>query len=392
MKHLVPVYTRQPVGFTHGKGCWLWDDEGKRYLDALAGIAVTGLGHSHPAVVEVIQDQSARLLHTTNMYQIESQRKLADTLCSATGMEQAFFCNSGLEANEMAIKTARLFAQKKGVDAPAIIVAEHAFHGRSLATLSASGNRVIQAGFEPLVTGFVRVPYNDIEAIERVLSANKNVVAVMIEPILGEGGIVIPDEGYLAQIRQLTKDHDALMILDEIQTGNGRTGKFCAYQHENILPDVLTLAKGLGNGIPIGSCLVSQAALELYHPGNHGSTFGGNPFACSVAQVVVDVLFKEDLVTKSEQKGDYLCNKLLQMLGDKSILKCIRHKGLMMGVVLEVECTQLVGRCLSKGLLINVTQGHVIRLLPPLTISEEELDTVAQLLSNEIIKLESEQS
>lgn len=379
--HVMPTYGRLPVTFTRGEGVWLWDDNNKQYLDALSGIAVCGLGHAHPAVHRAICEQSSKLLHTSNIYRIAVQEQLADRLIENSGMNNVFFCNSGAEANEAAIKLARKFGHERGIDVPAIIVTEMSFHGRTLATLSATGNAKIQKGFEPLVEGFVRVPYNDINAIKSALEKNPNIVAILLEPIQGEGGINIPANDYLNQIRDLCDQHNLLMMLDEIQSGMGRTGKFLAYQHNGILPDVCTLAKALGNGVPIGACLASGKAATLFTAGNHGSTFGGNPLACSAALAVLDTLDKGNLIALAEQKGQTICFQFSKHLQNNLHIKDIRHKGLMIGIELDVPCLGLVQMALDNGLLINVTQEKVIRLLPPLIIDETQIGQLVDILS-----------
>jgi len=381
----MPTYSRLPVTFDRGEGVWLWDDNNKQYLDALSGIAVCGLGHSHPAVHRAICKQSEKLLHTSNIYRIAVQEQLADRLTEKSGMDNVFFCNSGAEANEAAIKLARKYGHERGIDVPAIIVMDFSFHGRTLATLSATGNAKIQKGFEPLVEGFIRVPYNDIAAITAAIEQNPNIVAILVEPIQGEGGINIPASDYLNQIRNICDQHELLMMLDEIQTGMGRTGKFLAFQHNGILPDVCTLAKALGNGVPIGACLASGKAATLFTAGNHGSTFGGNPLACSAALAVLETLDKDNLIASAEPKGLAICSGLAELLQDNNHIIEIRHKGLMIGIELDTPCTELVALALAKGLLINVTQEKIIRLLPPLIIDDMQIkqliDTLAMLIA-----------
>ncbi len=379
--HIMPTYARLAVTFEKGEGAWLWDDKNQRYLDALSGIAVCNLGHAHPAVHTAICEQSAKLLHTSNLYQIKSQEKLADKLIEMSGMTNVFFSNSGAEANEVAIKLARKFGHSKGIEKPAIIVMDKSFHGRTLATLSATGNAKIQHGFEPLVEGFVRVPYNDISAIKTVLSENKSITAILVEPVQGEGGVNIPASDYLNQIRTLCDEYDILMMLDEIQTGIGRTGKFLAFQHNNILPDVCTLAKALGNGVPIGACLASGKAADIFTAGNHGSTFGGNPLACSAGLAVLNTLSESDLITQAAEKGDVICAAFKEKLQTNSHVLNIRHLGLMIGIELDITCTELVGKALNTGLLINITQDKVIRLLPPLVIDNDQITQLVDTLS-----------
>ena len=379
--HIMPTYARLSVTFARGEGAWLWDEDDKRYLDALSGIAVCNLGHVHPAVTDAICKQSARLLHTSNLYQIAAQEKLADKLTEMSGMTNVFFSNSGAEANEAAIKLARRFGHSKGIEVPTIIVMEKSFHGRTLATLSATGNAKIQQGFAPLVDGFVRVPYNDIAAIKTILSENTSIAAILVEPVQGEGGINIPDRDYLTQIRRLCDEYDILMMLDEIQTGIGRTGRFLAFQYNGILPDVCTLAKALGNGVPIGACLAHGRAVDVFISGTHGSTFGGNPLACSAALAVLDTLSEGDLIAQAAQKGDAIAKAFNDKLKDNPHIVNIRHLGLMIGIELDQPCGELVTRALEAGLLINVTQEKVIRLLPPIIIDAQQINQLVDTLS-----------
>ena len=381
MSSLMSTYARQAVVFERGEGATLWDSNGKEYLDALGGIAVCALGHAHPGVTAAITDQAAKLIHTSNIYRIAEQEKLGEQLCNIAEMERVFFCNSGAEANEAAIKMARLHARKRKVARPEIIVMENSFHGRTMATLSATGNRKIQAGFEPLVQGFIRAPYNDIEAITKIAHNSKNVVAVLLEPIQGEGGINVPDERYLSQVRELCDKHDWLMILDEIQTGMGRTGKWFAWQHTHAKPDIITVAKALGNGIPIGATMACGSAADLLQPGTHGSTFGGNPFACRVGRAVIDIIQKESLVMRASELGKQLVEGFEQRIGQQSGLKEIRGLGLMIGIELETECTALVSAALEAGLLINVTAGSTIRLLPPFILTDIQAARIVETLS-----------
>ncbi len=378
-------YASLPVAFTHGQGAVLWDQDGREYIDALGGIAVAALGHAHPAVTQAICDQASKLLHTSNIYQIENQRQLADALCEVSGMDNAFFCNSGAEANEAAIKLARLYGHSKDIDTPAIIVMEGSFHGRTMATLTATGNRKIQAGFEPLVSGFVRAPYDDIDAIKNIANNNKNIVAVLVEPITGEGGIRIPDSKYLNNIRELCDQHGWLMMLDEIQTGMGRTGKWFAFQHTGIQPDVMTLAKALGNGVPIGCCLARGAAAQLFKPGSHGSTFGGNPLASRAALAVIDAIKKDNLIARANELGKHIMDTFNTKLGGVAGITEIRGKGLMIGIELDRPCADLVKLCLQNGVLINVTANNVIRLLPPYVMSNEQADKMIGVVSETVI-------
>lgn len=379
--HIMPTYSRLPVSFERGEGAWLLDDNNNRYLDALSGIAVCNLGHAHPAVHKAICAQSEKLLHTSNIYKIAAQERLADKLIELSGMDNVFFGNSGAEANEAAIKLARKYGHEQGVENPAIIVMEKSFHGRTLATLSATGNSKVQQGFAPLVEGFIRVPYNDMAAIEQAVEHHKNIVAVLVEPIQGEGGVNIPAADYLNRIRSLCDRHGLLMMLDEIQTGIGRTGKFLAFQHNNIIPDVCTLAKALGNGVPIGACLAHGKAAHLFTAGNHGSTFGGNPLACSAALAVLATLAEENLIEQARQKGEAIHAGFTERLQGNPHIVDIRHKGLMIGIELDRPCADLVKLALEQRLLINVTNDTTIRLLPPLIIDEQQIKLLVDTLS-----------
>jgi len=374
-------YQPLPVAFEHGSGVWLTDQDGQQYLDALSGIAVCGLGHAHPDVAQAIADQAGKLSHTSNLYHIPLQEELAARLTSLAGMDKVFFANSGAEANEAAIKIARLYGHKKGIDHPVIITATGSFHGRTMATLSATGNPKVQHGFAPLVEKFIHVPYNDIEALKSAIDGN--VVAVMLEPIQGEGGIIIPDEGYLKSVREICDQNNCLLILDEIQTGMCRTGEWFAFQHENITPDVMTLAKALGNGMPIGACLAKGAAAELIQPGSHGSTFGGNPLASRAALAVIDVLSKQKLHENAAKLGAQMLESLKQGFSEIKGVVSVRGKGLMLGIELDKDCAQLVNMALEEHLLINVTSDNVIRLLPPLIIDVE----IAQQIVEKVIRL-----
>ncbi len=378
--HLITAYQPLPVSFTHGDGCYLWDDKGKKYFDALCGISVTSLGHAHPAVSEAIKFQADTLLHCSNLYNIEWQHKLAELLCQQSGMERVFFGNSGAEANEGAIKLARLYGHQQGIETPHIVVMQNAFHGRTMATLSATGNRKVQAGFEPLVTGFVRAPYNDIAAIEAIAAQNKDVVAIMLEPVQGEAGIIIPDHDYLAALRKICDQNQWLLMLDEIQTGMARSGKMFAFQHASILPDVMTLAKALGNGVPIGACLASGKASSVIQPGNHGSTFGGNPLACHSAHAVLSNMIEANIADNAAARGKQLYEKLQAGLADHPEVAEIRHLGLLLAIEMKHPCGELVVRALEQGLLINVTNSQVIRLLPPLIINSAQTDELAKRL------------
>ena len=379
--NLMNTYGRLPVSFTHGEGALLWDTTGKQYLDALGGIAVCALGHAHPAVAEAICDQAGKLIHTSNIYGIELQAQLAERLCQLSGMDRAFFSNSGAEANEAAIKLARLYGHNKGIEVPTIVVMNGSFHGRTLATLTATGNRKIQAGFEPLVKGFARIDYNDLEALHKLAENSKDIVAVLVEPVTGEGGVRVPDPGYLKAIREICDANDWLMMLDEIQTGMCRTGKWFAFQHEGIKPDVMTLAKALGNGMPIGACLASGKAAEVFQPGKHGSTYGGNPLACRAALAVVETMDKDKLAERSAQLGKRMLDGFKNKLTDVAGVVDIRGKGMMLGIELNRDCPELVKQALAQGLLINVTANSVIRLLPPIIISDEQADAIVAQVS-----------
>ena len=383
---LMSTYARLPVTFARGEGAWLWDIAGKKYLDAFSGVAVCGLGHAHPAVAEALCKQAQQLIHTSNWYGIARQQELADKLTEISGMDKVFFGNSGAEAVECAIKIARMYGHKKDIGHPTIIVMEGSFHGRTLATLTATGNRKVQAGFEPLVAGFVRVPYGDLAAIEIVAKNNHDVVAVLVEPVQGEGGINIPPEDYLPGLRALCDRHQWLLMLDEIQTGMGRTGRWFAYQHHDLKPDVMSVAKGLANGVPIGACLARGAAANVLQAGNHGSTFGGNPLACAAALATIKTLQEQKLSTRAAALGARMLQGFTKKLASLSVVKEIRVKGLMIGIELTHDCRKLTALALERGLLINVTHDTVIRLLPPLIISDAEadqiVDGVSQLVSD----------
>ena len=370
------TYTRQPVAFVRGEGAYLWDENGKRYLDAVAGVAVNGLGHAHPRLVKAISEQAASLIHTSNLYRVLRQEELAARLCELSGMDRAFFCNSGCEANEAAIKLARMYGHGKGIDVPTIIVMEKAFHGRTMATLTASGSRKIQAGFEPLLAGFARVPFDDIPAIRQVAEHNKSVVAVLVEVVQGEGGVNVLGADYLAQLRQVCDEHGWLLMLDEVQTGIGRTGTWFGFQHSGVVPDVMTLAKGLGAGMPIGACLARGAAADVFKPGSHGSTFGGNPLACAAALATLEAIKQEGLLANATQMGEYIRSGLRAALAGIAGVVDIRGEGLMIGVELDRPCTELVAIAREQGVLINVTADKVIRLVPPLVYGQVEADAL----------------
>ncbi|WP_296811268.1 aspartate aminotransferase family protein [Thiocapsa sp.] len=378
---LMATYKRLPVAFARGEGVWLWDTEGRRYLDALSGIAVCGLGHAHPAVRDALCEQAGLLVHTSNLYRITEQERLGAMLTEMSGMDRVFFGNSGAEANEAAIKIARLHAHRRGIENPAILVAENSFHGRTLATLSATGNRKVQAGFEPLVQGFVRVPYDDVEAIETAAANRPNIVAILVEPIQGEGGIRIPAPDYGQRLRALCDRHGWLLICDEIQTGMGRTGRWFGHEHGGTLPDVVTLAKGLANGVPIGACLARGAAAEVFGPGSHGSTFGGNPLVCRAARAVLETIVAENLIANAAEQGAYLLDGFRAALGDVPGVVEVRGRGLILGIELDRPCADLMVQALEAGLLINVTAERVIRLLPPLILARSEADRILEGLT-----------
>ena len=377
MSALMQTYARLPVTFSHGEGVYLYDTGGRRYLDAIAGIAVNGLGHAHPAVTAAIRQQADKLVHTSNLYRIEAQEQLGEALTAVAGMENCFFGNSGAEANEAAIKLARLYGHQRRIDKPAIVVLEGAFHGRTLATLSATGNRKIQAGFEPLVTGFIRAPRNDVQALRQIAAHNPGVVAVLLEPIQGESGVHALSPEYLRAVREICDEQEWLLMLDEVQTGNGRTGHYFACQGLGLVPDVITTAKGLGNGVPIGACLARGAAASVLGAGQHGSTFGGNPLACAAGLAVVQTITAGKLADNATAMGELITGQLLADEGAAANIVEIRGRGLMIGVELHKDCGELVQRALEAGLLINVTAGNTIRLLPPLVINRQEAQELA---------------
>ncbi|TAK85543.1 MAG: aspartate aminotransferase family protein [Betaproteobacteria bacterium] len=373
MSHVMNTYARQPVAFVRGEGVWLWDEAGKKYLDALAGIAVNTLGYGHPRLMRALADRLASgVLHTSNLWRIPMQEAAADRIAEITGLDEVFFCNSGLEANEAAIKVARKYGHERGIAEPAIIVMEKAFHGRSLATLSATGSRKVQAGFEPLVSGFVRVPLNDLDAVRQVAEHNRNVAAVMVEPIQGEGGINVARLDYLRGLKEICEREQWLFISDEVQCGLGRTGKWFVYQHAGFLPDVVPLAKGLGSGVPVGACVVGGRARGIFKPGNHGSTFGGNPLAMTAVVATLDAMKDEGLLANAERVGKLIREGIAQALGRASGVVEVRGMGLMIGVELTQPCGELVKQALDAGLVLNVTADNVIRLLPPLVMNEAE--------------------
>ena len=376
----MPAYSRLPVAFARGEGAWLWDTEGRQYLDALSGVAVCALGHAHPAVARALCEQAGELIHTSNWYRIPLQEELGERLCALAGMDTAFFGNSGAEANEAAIKLARRFGHDRGVLNPAIVVTEGSFHGRTLATLSATGNRKVQAGFEPLVRGFNRAPFNDLEAVDQVGENNPDVVAVLVEPIQGESGIILPDAGYLKGLREICDRRGWLLMLDEIQTGMGRSGRWFACEHEGVRPDVITVAKALGNGVPIGACLARGEAAQVLQPGHHGSTFGGNPLACRAALAVIDTLEKERLVPRAAELGKRILDGLKAQLDGAPHIVELRGRGLLLAVELDHPCPQLAQVALEQGLLINIAGGNTVRLLPPYILSDDEADELVTRL------------
>lgn len=381
--HLMNTYSRQPVTFVKGDGVWLYDDKGEKYLDALAGVAVNGLGHAHPKLVRAISEQAAKLIHVSNIYNIAEQEALGDKLCEISGMDKVFFCNSGCEANEAAIKLARLYGHNKGIEAPEIIVMDKSFHGRTMATLSATGNRKVQAGFEPLVSGFVRVPYDDVEAVKQIASRNSNVVAILVEPVQGEGGINIPKDasGYLETLRAICDEKGWLLMLDEVQTGIARTGTWFAFQHTKIKPDVMSLAKGLGSGVPIGACVAADKAADVFTYGKHGSTFGGNPLATAAGLATLNIIEQEGLRENAEEIGNLIREGFNAAFKDTKGVTVVRNAGMMIGIELDRPCGDLVKLALAEKLLINVTADKVVRLLPPLVMNKSEANELVERLS-----------
>jgi acetylornithine/N-succinyldiaminopimelate aminotransferase len=380
-KALMNTYGTKAATLVKGEGAWLWDANGNKYLDALSGIAVCGLGHSHPAIAAAVAEQASVLTHCSNFFAIPNQVALADKLCSTSGMDKVFFGNSGAEANEAAIKLARLHGNKKGIKVPTVLVMDNAFHGRTLATLSASGSRKVQAGFEPLVRGFARAAFDDIKSLETIADNNPNICAIFVEPIQGEGGIRIAADSYLQDLREFCTAKGWLLMLDEVQTGNGRTGKYFYYQHSGVIPDVVTTSKGLGNGVPIGACLAHGEAAELMQPGNHGSTFGGNPLACAAALAAITTIEQENLCERATVLGDRLMAGFKSALADVPHVKEIRGKGCMIGIEIDKPCKSLFPAAMAKGLIINVTADSVIRLLPPMVMSDDEADQVVAILA-----------
>ena len=380
MQPIMNTYGRLPVTFSHGKGAWVYDLDGTAYLDALSGIAVCGLGHAHPAVTKAIQEQAEKLVHTSNLYGIDRQQALAERLTRISGLDNVFFSNSGAEANEAAIKIAKKYGSNKGIHEPQILVMTKAFHGRTLATVTATGNPAAQVGFGPLVPGFIRVPYQDANAIEALIAANPNVVAVMMEPIQGEGGLATASSEYLQAVRALCDQNDLLLIFDEVQTGNGRTGTYFNFQQHNVVPDVLTTAKGLGNGVPIGACLAKGKAAEVLQPGSHGSTYGGNPLACAAGIAVIDTIEQENILDNVNARSEQMRKIFTERLIEKGLASELRGTGLMLGIVCEKDCPELMKTALDHKLLLNVTSGNVVRLLPPLNINEQEAEQIADIV------------
>ncbi len=379
------TYNRKPVTFVKGNGVYLWDNDGKRYIDALCGLAVTSLGHSNKLISDVISDQSKTLIHTSNAFQIESQQQLASRLCKLSGMSNAFFCNSGAESVETAIKIARKYGNNKNLSSPKIIVMENSFHGRTLAALSATSNQKSHQGFTPLVEGFIRVPFDSTKEILELLKKHKDIIAVMVEPIQGEGGIQIPKAGYIKKLREICDDNELLLMIDEVQSGFCRTGKWFGYQHDQILPDVIMLAKALGNGVPIGACLASGKASNLLQPGSHGSTFGGNYLSTSVGLKVLDIMRDMNLCRNAREMGIYFLEKLNEIIASKPVIKDIRCKGMMIGIELDRECADIVIKALDHGLVLNVTKNNIIRMLPPLIIKKAEIDDIVNILDKVIV-------
>ena len=382
--HLMTTYAPLPIEIERGEGAWLWDSDGRRYLDAIAGLGVCALGHAHPEVAESIADQASTLVHTSNLVRIPWQEKLADRLIGITGMDRVFFGNSGAESVECAVKLARLLGHEKGIENPGVIVMNKGFHGRTMAALSATGNRKVQAGFEPLVSGFVRAPFGDAEAVEHIAGHNRDVVAVMVEPIQGESGVQVPEAGYLAKLRRICDEHGWLLILDEIQSGLCRTGRWYDHQHEGIVPDVLTSAKALANGLPIGACMARGKAAELMKPGSHGSTFGGNPLVSRAACKVLKLMARDDIAGRAATRGSAVIDSFRARLGGDPRVKDIRGRGLMIGIELDRSAAAVKESCREKGVLINVTQDTVVRLLPPLIIDDEQAGLIVDAVSGSI--------
>ena len=373
------TYNRKPASFVKGEGIYLWDDQGKQYIDALCGLAVTGLGHAHPTISNAIKEQSKILIHTSNAFHIKTQAELAEKICLLSEMDKAFFCNSGAEAVETSIKIAKKYGNEKNINNPKIIVMENGFHGRTIGALSATGEKA-QVGFHPLLDGFIRVPYNNVKAVEKILLEHNDVVAILLESIQGEGGIIIPDNGYLKKIRKICDKNNLLCMIDEVQSGLCRTGKWFAFQHDQINPDVIMIAKALGNGVPIGACLAKNSAADILTPGTHGSTFGGNFLSTRVGLAVIDIMEKQSMNENAKKMGEYFQNKLNEKVGNKKSVKEIRNRGLMIGIELVDECINLAETALEYGLIINVTKGNVIRMLPPLIINKTQIDDIISIL------------
>jgi acetylornithine aminotransferase len=386
MNSLMAAYGRLPVTMTHGVGSRVWDDKGREYLDALSGIAVTALGHSDAAISAAIAEQAQSLLHVSNFFHIPQQEALGEQLCRIAGMEKAFFCNSGAEANEACIKIARLHGHHRKIGTPTIIVTDTAFHGRTMATIAATGNEKIKAGFGPMMPGFHIVPFGDAQAVREVAGIRHDIVAVLVEPIQGEGGVNVPPEGYLRSLRGICDDNDWLMICDEIQSGMGRTGKWFAHQHEGITPDVISVAKALGNGMPIGACLAQGSAAQLIQPGSHGTTFGGNPISCRVGLTVIQQMEERNLVQRAGELGDRMRQGFKNKLHNQPGIRDIRGRGMMMGIELDIPCTELLGKALSEGIILNVTAGNVVRLLPPYILTDDEADELVERISDLIVE------
>lgn len=378
--HLMTTYAPLPVAFERGEGAWLWDENGNRVLDAISGLGVCALGHAHPALAKAIAEQASTLVHTGNLVRIPWQEKLADRVAEISRMDRVFFGNSGAEAIECALKITRIIGHQKGIDKPGVIVMDHSFHGRTMAALSATGSRKAQAGFEPLVSGFIRAPFGDADAIEKISAHSKNITAILVEPIQGEAGIRVPQSGYLTALRRICDEHGWLLIVDEIQSGLCRTGKWYAHQHEDIRPDILTTAKALANGLPIGACAASGAAAEALTPGRHGSTFGGNPLVSRAACTVLDVMKDEGLAERAAKTGNRMMTAFRERLDGAPLVKEIRGRGLMIGIELDAEANELKNQALEKGVLLNITRDKVIRLLPPLIIDEEQADQIVDVV------------
>lgn len=380
MSALMTTYSPLPIRLSHGEGAWVWDEDGNRYLDGFGGIAVTALGHAHPRITRAIAEQAHKIIHCSNIFTISAQEAAGQALCDISGMDKVFFCNSGAEANEAALKMARLHARKRDISQPKVIVMEHSFHGRTLATLSATGNPKVHAGFEPLVDGFVRVPFNDLQAIEAA-AEHSDIVAILVEPIQGEGGIHVPAPAYLEGLRSLCDQHNWLLMLDEIQCGMGRTGTWFAYQHTSALPDVLSVAKALGNGVPIGASLARGAAAELMQPGHHGTTFGGNPLSCRVASEVIAVMQEQQLPARAKELGERITGRLRDALDDIPGVVEVRGQGLMIGIELDRDPNPVREEAAKRGALVTTAAGNVIRLLPPYILSDSDADTLVDKLA-----------